>query len=252
MADITLLDVVKIAYTWAPILMNVIMIIFGVMTLTGRNKALRILGVWTILLPVSGFFQSAARYFTLMYGAGMLPEDFFSSGTYSSILTVTGIIGFALSISHLVLRWLYTRKSYGTGKGILITVLVLTCVSPVLLIIVNKVLHDQLSDMQAATAYGGSVSLIFTIAITSIFMVVFLRNRSKEKYIPAFWVFHLLNIVSNAINYLLYLAVLKNTDNDNFILLYMFICILLGFILPSAAFYLFRASRVSVNEDREG
>ena len=42
MADITLLDIVKIAYTWAPILMNVIMIIFWHTTITCCNQAVAV------------------------------------------------------------------------------------------------------------------------------------------------------------------------------------------------------------------
>ena len=250
MADLTLLDVVKFIYTWVPPILSLVSLALGFLTAFGRNKGLRLLGVWVILNIVAGHLGSASSYCRSLYEMGVLPEGFYQEGTYQTVITVTGIAAFALTVLYLIYRWLYTKRSYDTGKGVLIAVLAISVVSPVLQIITNRVAFDLFSDLDytMVSVYAGSVSVIFAVATTCIFMCVFAKNRKKEKLIPAFWVFHLLFILTTTVRYFLDIGYIYNSDNNDYIMLGMLVRVLLAFIFPAACFYLFKGSRIKATE----
>ena len=250
MADLTLLDVVKFIYTWVPPILSLVSLALGFLTAFGRNKQLRLLGVWAILNIVAGHLGSASSYCRSLYEMGVLPEGFYREGTDQTVITVTGIATFALTVLYLIYRWLYTKRSYDTGKGVLIAVLAISVVSPVLQIIANRVAFDLFSDLDTTmvSVYAGSVSVIFAVATTCIFMCVFAKNRKKEKLIPAFWVFHLLFILNTTIRYILDIGYIYNSDNNDYIMLGSLVRVLLAFIFPAACFYLFKGSRAKATE----
>lgn len=251
MADWTLLDIVKFIYTWVPPILSLVSLALGFLTVFGRNKQLRLLGVWAILNIMAGHLGGASSYCRSLYDMGVLPEGFYLEGTYQTVITITGIACFALTVLHLIYRWLYTKRSYGTGKGVLIAVLVISVVSPVLQIVTNRVASDLFSDLDYTTVsvYAGSVSVIFAVANTCIFMCVFAKNRKREKLIPAFWVFHLLFILNTTIRYILDIGYIYNSDNNDYIMLGMLVSVLLALVFPAACFYLFKGSRIKVSNN---
>lgn len=251
MADWTLLDIVKFIYTWVPPILSLVSLALGFLTAFGRNKQLRLLGVWAILNIMAGHLGGASSYCRSLYDMGVLPEGFYLEGTYQTVITITGIACFALTVLHLIYRWLYTKRSYGTGKGVLIAVLVISVVSPVLQIVTNRVASDLFSDLDYTTVsvYAGSVSVIFAVANTCIFMCVFAKNRKREKLIPAFWVFHLLFILNTTIRYILDIGYIYNSDNNDYIMLGMLVSVLLALVFPAACFYLFKGSRIKVSNN---
>ncbi len=251
MADWTLLDIVKFIYTWVPPILSLVSLALGFLTAFGRNKQLRLLGVWAILNIMAGHLGGASSYCRSLYDMGVLPEGFYREGTYQTVITVTGIAGFALTVLYLIYMWLYTKRSYDTGKGVLIAVLVISVVSPVLHIITNRVAFDLFSDLDhtMVSVYASSVSVIFAVATTCIFMWVFAKNRKKEKLIPAFWVFHLLFILKGTIRYFLDIGYIYNSDNSDYIMLGMLVSVLLALVFPAACFYLFKGSRIKVSNN---
>lgn len=247
MADITLFDIVRFMYTWAPQLLNLTALVLSVMTLAGRNKALRMLGAWGIACTVVSFLGNTTDYLRSLYDAGILAKDFYESGTYYSVTNILTVIVFAVWILETVFIWLYAKRSYGTGKGVLIAVIALGIASPVLQTITYKVLY-RIDRAGPSLKYAGCVSLIFSIAVHCVFMYTFFKNRKKEKSIPAFWVYYLSLAIVLLISYLLgvgpdlYESGLVKTRDDSY-MISMLIRVMVSFIFPAACLYLFIGSR---------
>ena len=244
MASLTLLDIVKFIYNWMPVLLGLVSFAFGVMTLFGRNKNLRLLGVWVVLAVITAITGNAYKYCRILYDAGLLESGFYFDGPYQIIITVSAVITFVLMIAQLVSRWLYTRRSYKTGKGVLIAVILLSVAGPFLRLAANKLLADNTADIDGyrLSVYSASVSVIFDIAVLSVFMYVFFKNRKQEKFIPSFWVFELLFLIRSAISFLFDVGMIDYRDSDNYAIIYMLAHILLAFLFPVASIYLFKGS----------
>ena len=250
MADITLFDIVRAVYNRAPLILDLIALVLAVMTLWGRNKTLRILGAWGIALAATSFLGNSTEYLRRLYDAGILAKDFYRDGTYSNVINVLTVIVFAVRILETVFIWLYAKRSYGTGKGVLIAIIVLVIATPVLQTLTYKVLY-KIDRAGSSLKYAGCVSGVLYIAIDCILLYTFFKNRKKEAYIPAFWAFPLLWIISLLLSYLLSVGPgldelgLGLTRND-YSMIYMLIYVVLGLIYPAACLYLFMGSRKKI------
>ena len=183
MASWTLLDIVNFISRWSYPLFCLITLVSGILILLGKNKNLKLLGLGAVL----GLGNSLASYINTLlpqlYNDGVLNEDFYRSGNVTNVRIILGLIAFSFLVVVTVLRWLYTRRAYGTSIGVLITVLVLMVLGPVARIIASRLMVSSVdsSEYTRFSVYVGAVSLIFSIATTVVFLSVFYKNRKTER-----------------------------------------------------------------------
>lgn len=253
MASWTLLDIVNFISRWSFPLFCLITLVSGILILLGKNKNLKLLGLGAVL----GLGNSLASYINTLlpqlYNDGVLNEDFFRSGSVTNVRILLGLTAFSFLVVVTVLRWLYTRRAYGTRFGVLITVLVLMVLGPVARIIASRLMVSSVdsSEYTRFSVYVGAVSLVFSIATTVVFLSVFYKNRKTEKAIPYYWVFFLLTILADIITYLLTVGAVNNMESDNYALFATATRILLGFIYPVFCMYLFKGSRFESIPDQK-
>lgn len=247
MASWTLLEIAGFIYRWSSPFFALVSFVFGILILFGKNKNLKLLGLGMVL----GLFHAVAAcintYLPDLYNAGLLDEDFYRSGNVSTVKTMLGLTMLSFSVVFLVLRWLYTRRAYGTRAGVLIAVLVLMMLSPVAQVVMNRFMNNaqSASEYYKSSVYLGTVSLLFSIATTAVFLEVFYKNRKTEKAIPSYWVFFLLFILADIVAHLITIGAVNNMNNDNYTLFAIIIRTLLGSINPVSNIYLFMGSRKS-------
>ena len=252
MASWTLLDIVNFISRWSFPLFCLITLVSGILILLGKNKNLKLLGLGAGL----GLGNSLASYINTLlpqlYNDGVLNEDFFRSGNVTNVRIILGLTAFSFLVVVTVLRWLYTRRAYGTSIGVLITVLVLMVLGPVARIIATRLMVSSV-DSSEYTRFSVYVvgRLVFSIATTVVFMSVFYKNRKTEKAIPYYWVFFLLTILADIITYLLTVGAVNNMESDNYALFATATRILLGFIYPVSCMYLFKGSRFESIPDQK-
>ena len=245
MASLTLLEIVNFISRWSFPLFCLITLVSGILILTGKNKNLKLLGLGAVL----GLGNTLANYINTilpqLFNDGVLNEDFFRSGNATNVKVLLGLTAFSFLVVVTVLRWLYTRRAYGTSIGVLITILVLMVLGPVAQIIATRLMVSSVdsSEYTRFSVYVGAVSLVFSMATTVVFLSVFYKNRKTEKAIPYYWVFFLLTILADIITYLLTVGAVNNMESDNYALFATAVRILLGFIYPVSCIYLYTGSR---------
>ena len=253
MASWTLLDIVDFISKWSFPLFCLITLVSGILILTGKNKNLKLLGLGAVL----GLGNTLANYINTilpqLFNDGVLNEDFYRSGNVTNVKTLLGLIAFSFLVVCTVLRWLYTRRAYGTSIGVLITILVLMVLGPAAQILATWLMAHSVdsSEYIKSSVYVGAVSLVFSIATTVVFMSVFYKNRKTEKAIPYYWVFFLLTVLADIITYLLTVGAVNNMGSDNYALFATATRILLGFIYPVSCMYLFKGSRFGSIPDQK-
>ena len=140
MASLTLLEIVYFIYKWSLPFFAMISLVLGILIVVGKNKNLKLLGLGVIL----GLGNTLANYINTnlpqLYNDGILDEDFYRSGNVTNVRIILGLTAFSFLVVVTVLRWLYTRRAYGTRIGVLITILVLMVLSPVANIIANRLI----------------------------------------------------------------------------------------------------------------
>ena len=253
MASWTLLDIVNFISKWSFPLFCLITLVSGILILTGKNKNLKLLGLGAVL----GLGNTLANYINTLlpqlYNDGILDEEFYRSGNVTNVKIILGLTAFSFLVVCTVLRWLYTRRAYGTSIGVLITILVLMVLGPAAQIIATWLMAHSVdsSEYIKSSVYVGAVSLVFSIATTVVFMSVFHKNRKTEKAIPYYWVFFLLTVLADIITYLLTVGAVNNMGSDNYALFATTTRILLGFIYPVSCMYLFKRSRFESIPDQK-
>ena len=250
MASLTLLEIVYFIYKWSLPFFAMVSLVLGILIVVGKNKNLKLLGLGAIL----GLGNTMANYIDTnlpqLYNDGILDEDFYRSGNVTNVRIILGLTAFSFLVVVTVLRWLYTRRAYGTRIGVLITILVLMVLSPVANIIANRLIINTQgsSEYYRTTVYAGIIRVLFSVAATAVYMVVFFKNRKTEKAIPSYWVFFLLFILEEIISYLITVGAVNNLNNDNYTMFAFAISIMMGFISPVSYLYLFKGSRGNQNE----
>lgn len=246
MATWTLLDIANFLYRWSSPFFVLVSLVFGILILFGKNKNLKILGLGVVL----GIGNTLASYINgllpNLYNTGVLNEDFYRSGNSTDVKMILGLTAFSFGLVATVLRWLYTKRSYGTRIGVLIAIIMLMVTGPVARVMLNRLMTGGIrneSDANWYAVYMSTVSLLFSIAITAVFMVVFFKNRKIEKAIPSYWVFFLLFILADIISYLITIGAVYNMDNDNYFIFAVAVRFLVGFIYPASNIYLFLGAR---------
>lgn len=245
MASWTLLDIAVFLNRWSAPVFCLVSLVFAILILAGKNKNLKLLGLGSVF----GLGNTLATYIRTsipyLYEAGVLDKDFYADGRFTTVSIMLGLTMFAFTVVTLVLRWLYTRRVYGTRISVLITVLVLLVLGPASRLIINPLVanYQGSSEYTRATTYAGVFSSLFAMAATAVFLTVFLKNRNNEKAIPSYWIYFMLCIVADIISGLITIEAVDNGNSDNFFLLVVIIRTLLGFINPAFNIYLFIGSR---------
>lgn len=249
-AALTLLDIANFLYRWSPPFFILVSLVFGILILFGKNKHLKLLGLGVVLgtvISVATYIDASLPY---LYDIGVLDENFFRSGNVVTVKMMLGLTVFSVSAVVTVLRWLYTRRAYGTRIGVLVTVLVLMVLGPVVRIVMNKTITNthSASEYYESSIYLTVVNVLFSVAMTAVFLIVFFKNRKLEKAIPSYWVFLLLFILADIAAGLIAIWAVSEWNNydPDIALFHITARILLGFISPASCIYLFRGSRKQV------
>ena len=229
--------------------------VLGLISLTGKNKNVHLLCVWT---AVSAFTTMTAKYSsTLMYlyNRGWI-FDSDSDGFYEmyrGTVSMIGIGGAFLSVLGLILMWLYVKRNYNTSFVPLIISLAVLFISPFISFLYNKLFLAQrdVSDVQYYTriVISSIISMVLGLLITGMYAVIFMKNKDREKYVPSFWIFRLLEVVSVGISILLAILSIVFYQNDYFNLISMIINFIVSFQIVAAAIYLFLRSKADISAD---
>lgn len=251
MASWTLLEIANTLYSWSAPVLALITLVFGILILTGKNKNLRLFGLGFVFGMGITLTSIIYRYLPKLYEEGVLDENFYRSGNASTVSMIIGLTSFAFTIVVMVLRWLYTRRAYGTGIGVLIAIMVLTVLRPVAQALTNKLVAGiyGASEFSRLSVYAGTLSLALSLAVTAVFLYVFYKNRTAEKSIPSYWVFLLLFIIADIIIHLISIGAVNNPNNDNYSLFGVTVSILALLVNPISSIYLFMGSRKPVGEE---
>ncbi len=229
--------------------------VLGLISLTGKNKNVHLLCVWT---AVSAFQNMTARYSSTlmyMYNRGWI-FDSDSDGFYEmyrGTVSMIGIGGAFLSVLGLILMWLYVKRNYNTSFVPLIISLAVLFISPFISFFYNKLFLAQrdVSDVQYYTriVISSIISMVLGLLITGMYALIFMKNKDREKFVPSFWIFRLLAVVSVGISILLAILSIVFYKNNGYNLISMVINFVVSFLLVANSVYLFVRARADIPTD---
>jgi hypothetical protein len=229
-------------------------IIFGILAAVGRNKNVRLLGLGMIIAGVCALLNRTGNLLVTLVDKEVLDREIYFNDTYDNIVLMSGLIVIIISTLGRVLVWQYAHKEYGTKPVWCFVVVFLPFIGTFLQVVLNKVLmpasHDN-HQFQAVSIVAQAASVFIGVAVSIIYMLIFMKNKDKEKAVPLYWLFQLLFAMLTLISYLMIIGnfALSNAEDAKGIKLFTAILsIPLQFVQPAAAFYLFRRQFKKVEE----
>ena len=240
MASMSVFELFKnLFYIRIPIVI-VYIFVCGFIILISPKRELRILGVWAILVATGNCLSNIRLLMEYLSAKKLISNEIFSKGGYIGFFNLVSLLSLSVYIARNILMWLYTKRNYGTKNAPIIAIICLIFCSMIPRYVISS--HFNLRGQFKSFVIASTCSeFVFTLATVSIFLVIFFKNRTIERNIPKFWIFHLYSIISGIIS--LPLDVKANTDynNDNFLLFYVIVCIIFSII--TLGFYTYVAIR---------
>lgn len=237
-------------YTVAPALFHIgipvlylIAIVFGIMSLTGKKKDIKVLCVWGLLTAITSLlvtFQGAVNY--LINIEVLNPRDVYPA--FNTIINVNNLINVFLGIVSWILLWLYVKRAYRINVVPLIVSLVAFILVPIVKGVLLKAFYlpDDHNLWYSRRLLISCIAILIILAVQVMYLVIFMKNRSKEENVPSIWLFQHIVVVTTIISILLILGGIIFTS-DGYGAFEQFISFLIAAILPVRNYYFFRRSR---------
>ena len=164
----------------------------GVVIICTKDNITKLLGAMITIGSISGLIGAA--YDIGIHFAGMETMIIFSE--------TNSIAQILFNVASVVLLYLYAKKRYGTKlvTGIILIVGGHT-LSPVFAVIFNKVATNIDFDNPAQYSYlFNTITLITGLAFSTIWLIIFFKNRHKENELKLLWLGRALGVASTAFN----------------------------------------------------
>ena len=246
MASFKVVNLLQEAYYWRIPVVVLCIFICGFLITFSPKRGLRIFGIWVILEAITTGMSSIEFILQYLYHKKIITSDFYINGPYVNLITNIGIISFFMNIILKILMWLYAKRNYGTKKAPIIVILSLVISSIIARFVINAYFKD-LGQMGSLLNVLTISEAAFGIMITTIYLIIFFKNRSIERNIPNFWIFHLYGLITAVISIPLEIKLRTDYNNDNFVASYMLICILFSII--TICFYTYFTIRAYKREE---
>lgn len=245
MASLSVIELVKhIFYLRIPVVI-VYIFVCGFLILISSKREMRILGIWALLVGTGNCLSNIRLLLEYLCSKNLVSQDIFRKDGYISFMNLVGLITLALYIARNIMMWLYEKRNYGTKNAPIIAIIILIICNMTSRYIISMTFrsYDQYKSMLIATSCSEAV---FSIAIAAIHLVIFFKNRAIDRNIPKFWLFHLYAIITAVISLPMDLKANLDYNNDNFIFIYMLVCIM--FSIFTLSFYTYAAIRAHKQE----
>lgn len=231
-----------------------VVLIFGLLAAVGKNKNVRLLGLSMLIAGICSFLSRTSNLLVTLVDKEVLDRQIYFNDTYDNIVLMSGLIVMFISTLGRVLVWQYAHKAYGTKPVWCFVVVFLPFIGTFLQVVFNKMLmpasHDN-TQFQAVSIAARSASVFLSVAVIVIYMLIFMKNKDKEKAVPLYWLFELLFALAALLSYLVIIVefALSNAEDAQGLKLFTAIMtIILQVVQPAAAFYLFRRQFKKVEE----
>ena len=239
----------ELIHTVLPALFNIgipvlylIAIVFGIMSLTGKKEETKVLYVWGLFQAILALLGTISGTVNYLIDIGTLDSrDIYPEFNY--IVTANSMINLVLGIVGIILIWLYVKRAYRVNVVPLIVSFAVFILTPVVHIVLNRIFYDpNYENWYSKGIILSCVSILISLVVQVMYLVIFMKNRSKEENVPSMWLFQHLSVMGIIIRMLLVLGSLKFTG-DGYDAFMLFISVLVAAIIPARNFYFFKRSR---------
>ena len=167
-------------------------LVLGVVIICTKDNITKLLGAMITIGSISGLIRAA--YDIVIHFAGMETMNIFAKTNNTAQIL--------FNVASGVLLYLYAKKRYGTK---LVTGIILIVVAPTLssvfAVIFNKVAANIDFDNPAQYSYlYTTITLIIGLAFSTIWLIIFFKNRHKENELKLLWLGRAWGVASTAFN----------------------------------------------------
>lgn len=164
----------------------------GIVIICTKDNITKLLGAMITIGSISGLIRAA--YDIVIHFAGMETMNIFAKTNNTAQIL--------FSVASGVLLYLYAKKRYGTK---LVTGIILIVGGPtlssVIAVIFNKVATNINFDNPAQYGYLlNTITLITGLAFSTVWLIIFIKNRHKENELKLLWLGRALGVASTALN----------------------------------------------------
>lgn len=167
-------------------------LVLGVVIICTKDNITKLLGAMITIGSISGLIRAA--YDIVIHFAGMETMNIFAKTNNTAQIL--------FNVASGVLLYLYAKKRYGTK---LVTGIILIVGGPtlssVIAVIFNKVATNINFDNPAQYGYLlNTITLITGLAFSTVWLIIFIKNRHKENELKLLWLGRALGVASTALN----------------------------------------------------
>ena len=167
-------------------------LVLGVVIICTKDNITKLLGAMITIGSISGLIRAA--YDIVIHFAGMETMNIFAKTNNTAQIL--------FNVASGVLLYLYAKKRYGTK---LVTGIILIVGGPtlssVIAVIFNKVATNINFDNPAQYGYLlNIITLITGLAFSTVWLIIFIKNRHKENELKLLWLGRALGVASTALN----------------------------------------------------
>jgi hypothetical protein len=203
---------------------------------------MRVLGIWALLVATGNALSNIRLLLEYLCSKKLISQDIFTKDGYIGFMNLVGLLTLAIYIARNVLMWKYEKRNYGTKNAPIIAIIILIICNMASRYIISMTFRSYAYDQYKSFLIATSCSeAVFSIAIVAIHLVIFFKNRSIDRNIPKFWLFHLYAIITAVTSLPMDIKANLDYNNDNFIFIYMLVCIM--FSIFTLSFYTYAAIR---------
>ena len=164
----------------------------GVVIICTKDNITKLLGAMISIGSISGLIKAA-------YDVGL---RFVGAQTAMALTNAFSITSTLFAFVSSIFLYLYAKKRYGTK---LVTGIILivggNTLSPVFAVIFNKVATNIDFDNPAQYSYlFNTITLITGLAFSTIWLIIFFKNRHKENELKLLWLGRAVGVASTALN----------------------------------------------------
>lgn len=227
-----------------------ITLVMSIIVATGKNKKIRILGVWSALSILQSLLTKIPMTYMFMVSREWIEYSSYDEFliTYRHMINASSYTGFMLIIIAAILLWLYVKRAYGVGPAPLILTIGLHFITPVVNVILHKATQSSGPQEYSTVMMITLVGSLFPLIITCVFFFIFFKNRGKEKDIPSFWMFRLMTLIASVLSIGLLALSIPFYQNPSYEMWNEVSSIIMSFIPIATALYLVIRSKVAVEE----
>ncbi len=167
-------------------------LVLGIVIICTKDNITKLLGAMITIGSISGLIGVA--YDIEIHFAGME-----TAMALTNAFTITSIL---FAIVSSIFLYLYAKKRYGTKlvTGIILIVGGHT-LSGVFAVLFNKVATNIYFDNPAQYSYLlNTITLITGLAFSTVWLIIFFKNRHKENELKLLWLGRALGVASTALN----------------------------------------------------